>query len=123
MKLSPWLMLAVPWAAWYFGFALNAIAVAANHGAMPVLFPQVLLELGVSTLALAKHGDYIHSVMTPQTHLKVLCDWILVRGEGIFSIGDIFELFGELTQPIAPVMFLTLVLDKLGVFKDLFFKD
>ncbi len=119
MKLPIWTLVIVPTAAWYFGFALNAIAVAANHGAMPVLFPQILLDLGMSTKMLAVDGgDAIHSVMTPETHLKFLCDWILIRGIGIFSIGDAFEMFGEATRDYGLVAFVALALQRLGVFPD-----
>ena len=67
------------------GFLSNAIVMAVNHGRMPVLMPSGL-EGALDTM-----GDPYHSVMTAQTHLKALCDWIVIRDVGIASPGDFLE--------------------------------
>lgn len=82
-------------AVWAFGYVLNALVMACNHGQMPVLAP------GWNCSLLNLEDDPLHSCMNAHTHLKFLADWIVMAegGEikGIASPGDFFEWFGELT--------------------------
>jgi len=117
MKIPVWTLAVVPTVAWYVGFLMNAIAVASNHGAMPVQFP-IGIDMSVAQLRVA--GDLVHSVMTSETHFKFLCDWILINGPSpsIASPGDVLEWFGEATQNYGFAAFVALCLNKLGLFKD-----
>jgi hypothetical protein len=88
MKIPYWTLAVAPLLSWGVGFGMNAVAVAANGGTMPVQFPFTVADV-LTNGFLVDHGDIIHSVMTPQTHFKFLCDWILVRDLGIASPGDL----------------------------------
>ena len=55
--------------------------------------------------------DARHSVMTPETHLKVLCD--LFDADGIESIGDFAIELGEWLWVFCPYAYLILVTRKL----------
>ena len=58
------------------GMTMNFLAVAANHGRMPVIGNMV--------------KDYSHSNLSPLSRLPSLCDIFYLYGFGLFSIGDIF---------------------------------
>ena len=66
----------------YLGSALNLIVMAANHGQMPVLFP------GSCSVDIFS-ADIFHVCMTGATHLKFLSDWLVIKGLGVASIGDL----------------------------------
>lgn len=55
-------------------------------------------------------GDSIHTCMTHATHLKVLCDWIIIPGMGIASIGDAFVTVCEYTMWPAPFLWAFLMI-------------
>lgn len=77
-----------------FGSLCNFIALAANGGQMPVLWPG-----GCSNFVVAD-DDIIHKCMNASTHLKFLCDIAIINHLGVFSIGDGFLLLGiYLTWP------------------------
>ncbi len=61
------------------GGALNMLACVANHGLMPAPFDDV--------------PDGIHCLMTKASHLKPICDWILV-GYWALSPGDFLIVIG-----------------------------
>jgi hypothetical protein len=89
MRPIPYLhFLALPALLFGLGFMMNAVVVAANHGQMPVLTP------GGCDPKEDMDGR-IHSCMVPETRLKFLADWILIRGMGIASPGDFIEWAGE----------------------------
>lgn len=71
---------------YYLGGAMNLIAIAANQGTMPVLWP--------AGCALWE-ADILHSCMTKATHLKWMCDWLVLKGLGVASIGDLLVLWSE----------------------------
>lgn len=73
-----------PWAALGLGFLSNALVMAFNQGSMPVLIPHGLQ---------LDPDDIYHIAMTAHTHLRVLCDWIVIRDVGIASPGDFLEWF------------------------------
>ena len=86
-----WLLIA-PWLLFGVGFTLNAIAMAVNGAQMPVLFPNW-------DPAYLSADDFRHAAMTAHTHLKFLCDWIVVKDVGTFSVGDFLLLaFGATWQ-------------------------
>lgn len=80
LKIPYWPLLLGPTLALATGFILNVAVVGANHSQMPVLL--------AANDSLAE-GDIKHCVMTANTHLKFLADWIYV-GFGIASPGDLF---------------------------------
>lgn len=77
-KIPYKILLAAPWLAYGLGSALNFIAVGINGGLMPVQG-----YVGVI-------GDGIHQGWSASTHLKFLCDWLLLPGLGTASVGDLF---------------------------------
>ena len=86
-----WLLIG-PWVLFGIGFTLNAVAMAANGAQMPVLFPNW-------DPAYLSAEDFRHVAMTAHTHLKFLCDWIVVKYSGTYSVGDLFILaFGATWQ-------------------------
>jgi len=48
--------------------------------------------------------------MAHADHLKFLADWLVIRGLGIASIGDVFEWAYQATQFPAMIIWLTLIL-------------
>jgi uncharacterized protein DUF5317 len=93
-------LLAAPALLWFFGYMLNAVAIGCNGGFMPV---QGWTECVGH--AAEERGDTMHTCMTPQTHLKILCDWVYSPA-GTASIGDGFEVAGEYS--LYPCLFLWL---------------
>lgn len=71
-----------PYVAFATGFLMNAIVMGVNHATMPVLTPA---GAGADFF---DPEDLVHGAMTSATHLKFLCDWIVIRGLGIASPGD-----------------------------------
>lgn len=99
-KIPYWPLLVGPLATFYFGIALNAIVMGLNHSSMPVNMP-VGMDLNLE--------DWIHSAMTAATHLKFLGDWIVIRGSGIASPGDLFIWLGDWAQIPAFFVWLSLM--------------
>ena len=79
------------------GLTLNAIVCGVNGSSMPVQVP-IGFDGGNGTGCPIDPQDWIHHCMTAQTHLKILADWIAIRGVGIASIGDLFEWAGDALQ-------------------------
>jgi hypothetical protein len=88
-RIPYWELLIGPWLALGLGFLSNALVMAANGGQMPVLMPPGFGGIPAD--------DWIHCVMTAQTHLKFLADWIVIRDMGIASPGDFLEWAYELS--------------------------
>jgi len=82
-----WYLLLIPPMMPYAGMAMNALVMALNGGQMPVLYPG-----GCGNYP--DDADLIHVCMTHASHLKLLCDWIVVQ-MGIASPGDMLIFFGE----------------------------
>jgi hypothetical protein len=113
MKIPYWTLAVAPSLLFGIGFAMNAIVMGINGSQMPV-------QLSGCTVDVIGEGTVgaIHSCMTAATHLKVLADWIVVRGVGIASPGDFLEWASDYVQPYFYTAFLTLLLNDLGLFKD-----
>lgn len=84
------------------GAASNQAAVIANGDVMPVNISPAKIEVmgGTADFAGVRYLDPMHSVMTPETHLKALCDIIDVGS--IESIGDLAIDFGYWLWNFAP---------------------
>lgn len=80
MKLSKFdaTLLFGPICLFMLGYVLNKICMGTNGGAMPVMWPVNWGEFP---------PDANHILMTAQTHLNYLGDWINVH-DGVASIGD-----------------------------------
>jgi Family of unknown function (DUF5317) len=83
-RIPHWPLLLGPAALFALGFVLNAFVMGINGGQMPVLIPG-------GGCPINPDADFLHSCMTASTHLKILADWIVIKGIGIASPGD----FGE----------------------------
>src|SRR5258708_749772 len=94
------ILLAGPQVLFYTGFASNALVMAANGGQMPVLVPGGCTDSDVDRWhgEVQREGMQVHTCMTPETHLKVLGDWIVLRGRGIMSLGDALLWASELSS-------------------------
>lgn len=101
LRLPYWQLLLLPSLAIVLGFTMNALVMAANHASMPVLTP-----VGISW----SPEDWLHHNMTPATHLKLLADWIVIRGEGIASLGDFLLWGGDKTREICWIVWAALVI-------------
>lgn len=101
LRIPYWYFLVLPSAAFFIGALMNVLVIAANHASMPVLVPN-----GLSLDA----EDWIHHAMTPATHLKLLADWIVIRGEGVASIGDYLIWAGLKTREICWIVWAALVI-------------
>lgn len=89
-KIPYWYLLAGPTLMWTIGHAMNLLVCAANHGAMPVLYPPAIACPALNP------RDWIHQCMTSQSHLKILGDWLAMREwNGMYSLGDILEIVGQ----------------------------
>ena len=91
MRIPHWSLLLAPAVAFAVGFAMNAVCVAWNGGQMPVLAPNCSGQL------FQDEAVQIHNCMVAAAHLKFLGDWILLRGRGWCSPGDLLEWFAEYT--------------------------
>ena len=104
IKVPYWYLLFTPYLALGLGLLLNAIACGLNHAQMPVLAGYVPWDqIGVD-------GDTVHVAMSHATHLKFICDWIVINGVGVASPGDIFEWMGEATTFPALISWITCVI-------------
>lgn len=83
-----WPLLLVPQLIFWTGALLNQIAIAANHGLMPVYMPAC--EYGVESGII----DARHICMTSAMHFKFLSDWINVGD--ILSPGDVLLGMGDM---------------------------
>jgi hypothetical protein len=113
-RVPYWYLLAIPYASLYFGIALNQLVMVVNHNQMPVDWPQSLWDAECSDpTTMAQQGDLIHSCMTHATHLKFLCDWIVLGNpgiDGIMSTGDLFIFLYDLLVPLTFYIWVVLVI-------------
>lgn len=94
IRIPYWPLIAVPYALLYFGVGLNQLVIVANHNQMPVDLPASMWQVCADPISpFIDDNDTIHSCMTKSTHLKILCDWIILGNptpELIMSPGDVF---------------------------------
>lgn len=116
-RVPYWYLLVVPYVSLYFGIACNQLALVVNGNQMPVYFPASMQnDVCSDPTYLAQNGDLIHSCMTHSTHLKFLCDWIVLGNPTptyIMSPGDIFIFLYELAVPLCFYIWMILVINKL----------
>lgn len=126
-KFPYWYLIAIPVLLTSMGIASNQAVLVANHGKFPVMLNQTwkdhFCRLGPDEdasdyiPASCKVGgemlDDVHSVMGPNSHLKVLAD-IFPLGHDIFSIGDGFISLGLWLLSFTPIAWLFLTLKKLA---------
>jgi hypothetical protein len=99
-KFPYWYLIAVPALLFGLGVVSNQSVLVANHGKFPVMLsqgmyykyctPQSEEDEDAPSISCIKGGEMIdetHSVMGPNSHLKVLSD-IIPIGSTIYSIGD-----------------------------------
>lgn len=122
-------ILAAPLLCFFLGAASNQVVLNANEDTFPVRISQAKLEKleqgSVEELAdgtkivgdvmILPDGkimlDYVHCVMTPNTHLNFLAD-IYDLGN-IYSIGDFALMLGEWALAPAPFVWAFVVIGKL----------
>lgn len=86
------------------GWILNALAITANSGTMPV-------KISSSGEWLGSWNDGLHVPMTAASHLKILCDFLQIPGwDGIFSVGDCFIIFSNAYFDLALLLWISYVL-------------
>ncbi len=125
-----WYLIVVPILLFCAGIASNQAVLVANHGKFPValnaswmnsqcslknLEPEEIASIPASSCA--KGGEMIdetHSVMGPNSHLKVLSD-IFPLGRAIYSIGDGFLYLGDWLLSFTPFMWVALTIRKLYI--------
>lgn len=112
-RVPYWYLLVLPFVSEYFGAALNQLALVVNNNQMPVDFPRSMWgDVCADPTNLAAFDDLIHSCMTPSTHLKFLCDWIVIgnpKPDFIMSPGDIFMLLAEAAVPFTIYLWMVLM--------------
>lgn len=113
-KVPYWYLLAVPSLTFYLGVGLNQLALVANHNQMPVDLPASLWDVCADPVhAFAQADDTVHSCMTPKTHLKFLCDWIVIGNPNpdyIMSPGDCFIFLYEAFVPFVYYLWIALMI-------------
>ncbi|MBI4992139.1 MAG: DUF5317 domain-containing protein [Candidatus Harrisonbacteria bacterium] len=80
------------------GWILNRLAILANQGKMPVDSEALDKTLVPIPYGEVEESD-LHSIMTPESKYKFLCDWLYLPfnlGLGIWSIGDVLIILGML---------------------------
>lgn len=95
-------ILATPFLLVLLGAGSNQLVLAANHDKFPVM----VNERKTAQLAPDAHGiidDEAHCVMTSETHLNFLADWIDMR-TAIYSPGDLILEAGIYTQDWAALV-------------------
>lgn len=100
-------ILALPLLLIGFGAGLNQIVLAANHDTFPVMVNH-RKEVHFQPDQWGQIDDNDHCVMTGETHLNWLADYIDLQ-EAIYSPGDLVLMLGEWLWSFAPIVWLTLV--------------
>lgn len=123
-----WYLIAIPLLMFSMGVASNQLVLVANHGKFPVMINEVTQEEmctadvdidpdSIPSNACDKGGQFLdgtHSIMGPNSHLKILSD-IFPLGGAVFSIGDAFIFLGEWLLSFTPAMWLALTIRKMFV--------
>ena len=110
MKIPTWTLLLVPIFLIYLGITLNVTVLAANDSQMPVLWPGGCQNYPIHD------GDQTHVCLTKDSHLRILCDWIIV-GTHAESPGDVLQDLGDALQYPFAAAWLALALNDKGWFK------
>ncbi len=105
-RVPYWPFIVIPPLVFGIGFAMNLLAMTVNGGQMPVL-------ISGGCVANEFRGDWIHRCMTPATHLKFLCDWIIIKSVGTASPGDLLEWFYQVTGTYGIVSWFVLTVNDL----------
>src|ERR1035437_212492 len=120
-RTALWIV-AVPLLCWTLGLASNQAVLVANHDCFPVMWNEAKVNLyryhaqkTVETggedaedasikLALLEHGylDDTHILMTKDTKLNYLADWIDLRNT--YSIGDFLLYAGSTGMEYSPII-------------------
>lgn len=98
LKAPFWYLLAAPFVIYYAGIGLNFLAVTMNQGVMPFIPSLMMYQQAIAAgfnLYPGMITDPIHKVMSSTDHLKLICDWIQIPGEGVASPGDICIWLGD----------------------------
>jgi len=125
-----WYLIAVPILLICLGIGSNQAVLVANHGKFPVMANAAWVdmycsakdadpeELASTPPSSCVNGgemlDETHSIMGPNSHLKVLAD-IFPLGHAIYSIGDGLLYLGFWLFSFSPYMWLALTIRKLFV--------
>src|SRR5260221_1869027 len=104
IKIPYWPLLLGPSLCFMLGFFLNSLAVASNHGVMPVLTS----NCEVREAAWDESGDSIHACMTKSSRLKIFSDWVFIPGLGTASLGDGLETIYD--KGMFPALFIWIAL-------------
>jgi len=130
-KFPYWYLIAIPVLLYCLGAASNQAVFVANHGKFPVAMNATWMSDKCSidedenpdhipASSCKKGGEMIdarHSVMGPNSHLKVLSD-IFNFGSHIYSIGDGLLQLGEWLLTFCPFMWVALTIRKLYIAED-----
>ena len=131
-KTALWIVLS-PIVVGFFGAGLNQAVLVANHDQFPVMWSdakvyeyKLFLENKAQSededtnrkaqilLVELDHGylDDTHVLMTPQTHLNFLADWIDLK-DATYSIGDALIELAEWASVYTALIWLVVVVQKL----------
>lgn len=89
-------ILAVPFLLSFVGSASNQLVLAANHDKFPVMLNErKTVQFAPDTYGII--DDEAHCVMTSETHLNFLADWIDLKS-AIYSPGDLLLEAGDLAS-------------------------
>lgn len=130
IKFPYWQILAIPVLLFASGFMANQAVLIANHGKFPVLLNNVqqqeaqkrtekVVEFdGVVVGVVPDRGpadpqylkDDYHTVMGPNSHLKILAD--IFNIDGVYSIGDGLIFLASWLWKFIPIVWLTLMVRK-----------
>jgi len=127
-KTALWIV-AIPMLCFFIGAASNQAVLVANHDKFPVMWNDAKVNLyrleatkaaeagnedAEVALALLEHGyiDDTHCLMTKDTRLNFLADWIYLKS-ATYSIGDLLLELGERGMDYSPVVWIVVVLGRL----------
>jgi hypothetical protein len=129
MKIPYWKIIAIPLLLIFSGAASNQAVLVANWGKFPVMVNHrveqklkarnAVPDFSIFRTAVPQNKkadtdlmiDDIHCVMTPQSRLKVLADWINLQTD-IMSPGDLLIMLGEFLWQFALIAWIVLVIKK-----------
>lgn len=108
LKLTRLWVLAIPLAIGFVGAASNQAVIVANHDRFPVMVNHRALDARGGADADGQI-DQVHCVMTHDTHLNFLADWI-DQQDAIYSPGDMLLMLGGFLWDYAPAAWFILIL-------------
>lgn len=127
-KTALWIV-ALPMLCFFLGVASNQAVLVANHDKFPVMWNDAKVNLykleatkaaeggnedAQVALALLEHGylDDTHCLMTPETHLNFLADWIDMKS-ATYSPGDEAIELGAYGMGFSPLIWAAVVIGRL----------